>query len=70
MVQSRMLVPANLLGKIFTKSVMDKPFFENLTAIFGMCSLEVSVLIYKTFLIRSEKFPYKIFKHLKNLLKK
>ena len=50
---------------------MDKPFFENLTAIFGMCSLEVSVLIYKTFLIRSEKFPYhKIFKYLKNLLKK
>ena len=55
----------------FTKSVMDKPFFENLTAIFGMCSLEVSVLIYKTFLIRSDKFPYhKIFKYLKNLLKK
>ena len=46
--------------------------FENFTVIFGMCSLEVSVLTYKTFLIRSESFPYhKIFlKHLKNLLKK
>ena len=46
--------------------------FENFTAIFGMCSLEVSVLTYKTFLIRSESFPYHkiFFKHLKNLLKK
>ena len=46
--------------------------FENFTAIFGMCSLEVSLFTYKTFLIRSESFPYlKIFlKHLKTLIKK
>ena len=36
--------------------------FENFTAVFGMCNLEVSVLIQERFLIRSEIFPYhKIF---------
>ena len=36
--------------------------FENFTAIFGMCSLEVSVLIQERFPISSESFPYhKIF---------
>ena len=46
-------------------------FFENFTAIFGMCSLEVPLLTQKLFLIYSESFSYhKIFlKHLKNLLK-
>ena len=36
--------------------------FEDFTAIFGMCSLELSVLIQERFLLRSESFPYlKIF---------
>ena len=55
----------------FKKSVTETPYLKILQQ-FGMCSLEESVLTYKTFLIRSESFPYrKIFlKHLKNLLKK
>ena len=46
--------------------------FENFMAIFAMCSLEVALFTYKTYLIRSESFPYhKIYlKHFKTLLKK